>query len=116
MKNNVKGIFYVKKGSFKQSEYLKIEILEDKNLVKYSINDLPKILEVSNDKINIFIERFFRTTINWKEQYINNNFTDGTTWQLKIVFKDNSQKNYLGQNSFPNNFENFNKIKNELLK
>ena len=100
MKNNVKGIFYVKKGSFKQSEYLKIEILEDKNLVKYSINDLPKILEVSNDK----------------EQYINNNFTDGTTWQLKIVFKDNSQKNYLGQNSFPNNFENFNKIKNELLK
>ena len=30
MKNNIKEIFYIKKGSFKQSEYLKIEILENK--------------------------------------------------------------------------------------
>ena len=116
MKNNIKEIFYIKKGSFKQSEYLKIEILENKNLIKYSLNNLSKVIEVNDEKIDIFIERLWRTTINWKEQYINKNFIDGNTWQLKIIFKDNSIKNYLGKNCFPENFENFNKIKNELLK
>ena len=44
MKNNIKEIFYIKKGSFKQSEYLKIEILENKNLIKYSLNNFTSFI------------------------------------------------------------------------
>ena len=116
MKDFIKEILYIKKGSFSQSEYLKIEIHDNKNVVKYSINDTSKIFEVDNKKINVFIERLFRTVDAWDNKYIDNSFIDGSVWQLKIIYKDGYQKSYFGENKSPDNFENFIKIKKELLK
>lgn len=115
MKNFIKEILYIKKGSFNQSEYLKIDIQDNKNIVKYLINDKSKIFEVDDYKINIFTERLNRTIDSWQEKYIDNSVIDGSIWQLSILYKNGFQKNYSGKNIFPGNFNNFNQLKKQLL-
>lgn len=115
MRFNIKEIIYVQKGSFNYNEYLKVELQDFNNIVKYSINEQLKIFELEDDKINIFLERLLRTVASWKEKYIVDNVIDGSIWQLKLIYESGFQKNYYGENLFPNNFNNFNQLKKQLL-
>lgn len=115
MRNKIIEIFFVKKGAFNQSEYFKLEILENKNILKYSINEKSNIFEIDNSKIDVFLDRLIRTIANWENRYVNENVVDGSIWQLKIIFKNNIKWNYSGRNSYPLNFENFIILKNKLL-
>lgn len=115
MKFNIREIIYIQKGSFNYNEYLKIDVQDFKNVVKYSINEQSKIFELEDDKINIFLESLLRTVASWQKKYIVNNVVDGTIWQLKLIYKSGFEKNYYGENLFPNNFNNFNQLKKQLL-
>ena len=89
MINDVKEIIYIKKIMPSSSEYFKLEINDDKNLVKY-MDDRNFIKElniniVSNEIVIEFLSLFFRTIDSWKEEYIDNSVVDGIEWDLKII-------------------------------
>lgn len=52
MKFNIREIIYIQKGSFNYNKYLKIDVQDFKNVVKYSINEQSKIFELEDDKIS----------------------------------------------------------------
>ncbi len=50
----------------------------------------------------------------WKKNYSNNDICDGTQWSLKIKIAGKT-KNCYGSNSYPESFEQFQKILSELV-
>ena len=101
------------------SEYFKLEINDDKNLVKYmdnrKFNKGSNINTVSNKIVIEFLDLFFRTIDSWKEEYIDNSAVDGIEWDLKIIYKNGHEEYYCGKNDFPDNYEILDKLIEKMI-
>lgn len=119
MINDVKEIIYIKKMMPLSSEYFKLEINDDKNLVKYMNNKNftkgPNINTVSSEIVIKFLDLFFRTIDSWKEEYIDNSAVDGIEWDLKIIYKNGHEEYYCGKNDFPDNYEILDKLIEKMI-
>lgn len=121
MIKDISEITFIKKGAFNKADYFQIEILEDKNLLKfidnryYSTMNDPVIKNISDEIVMDFLDKLFRIVDSWNEKYINNNTFDGTKWQLVIKFRDGHSRQYYGKDSYPNNFEALENLKYNII-
>ena len=121
MLTNIKTIIYQKETALAMLEYLKIEILEDKNILEFIDNRYqetignPKSIEIAEDYVERYIDKLFRIIDGWENIYEDNNIIDGISWKLKIIYTDGESEHYIGKNSFPSNFEYLDKIKYEII-
>ena len=122
MLKSIKKIVYYKYSMPGMQECIKIEIREDKNVLEFVDNvysnsiQYPKTVIVSNQLLKYFLDKLLRIIADWKNKYVGEEIIDGTEWNLKIVFIDGNEKEYLGKNAFPYNFEYLNEIKSEFIK
>ena len=118
----IKSIIYEKISSPGLIEYIKIELLDEENILEFVDNMYPSsfnkpiCVTVSDELLNDFIDKLLRTTAEWNTEYYQRNIIDGTEWKLKILLKNNTEKCYAGRNDFPSNFEYLDRLKYELLK
>jgi len=112
---------YEKKAAFSLPEYFKLEIYDNKNVLKYIDNMYPnsiknpQVKNIDDELVMQYFDKLFRIIGDWENKYVNNNIIDGTEWQLQITYKNGKTKHYLGRNSFPDNFEYLDKIKYEII-
>ena len=83
----------------------------EKIQIKYK--DISSI--ISEEKFFKYLEKFFCIIDNWDKEYINTNVIDGNNWKLSIIYSNSDEKEYRGKSSFPNNFEAFERLNQELI-
>ena len=66
-----------------------------------------KIYYVKKEQLEQNFLSILNITYEWHKEYINLSEIDGINWNLEIIFKDNSRKEYYGHGSFPYNFNSF---------
>lgn len=116
MIKEITNIIFTKKDPFSIDDYFEIEMMEDKNIIKWknSINK-QETISISDTYIIRFLDSFFRIIEEWDENYIQINTLDRTQWHLTIKFKNGNNKQYYGSGLYPNNFNAFEKLKKELI-
>ncbi len=98
------------------------EIVFTKNNDKLIIDFLNKkifyqdiIYNIKEDLLKKYLKKFMNITFNWQEEYINNTLLDGQSWEVIILYNDNSFKKYKGHNLTPDNFEVLKRLNDNLL-
>lgn len=89
---------------------LSIDIGE-KIQIKYK--DISSV--ISEEKFFKYLEKFFGIIDNWDKEYINTNVIDVNNWKLSIIYSNGNKKEYRGKSSYPNNFEAFERLNQELI-
>lgn len=70
---------------------------------------------ISKEKTLEYLEKLFCIIDNWDKEYINTNMVDGSSWKLCISYSNGDKKEYRGRSSYPNNFEAFERLNQELI-
>ena len=121
MLTNIKTIIYQKATALAMLEYLKIEILEDKNILEFVDSryretiEKPKSIDIEEDYVESYIDKLFRIIDGWENIYEDNKVIDGVSWKLEIIYMNGENEHYSGKNRLPSNFEYLDKIKYEII-
>ena len=83
----------------------------EKIQIKYK--DISSV--ISEERFFKYLEKFFGIIDNWDKEYINTNVIDGNNWKLSIIYSNGNKKEYRGKSSYPNNFEAFERLNQELI-
>ncbi len=117
MFDNISKIVYKKKSMLPSEEYFEIEVNVEESVIRYNDGsfDNNQIMSVNYEIVMNYFDKLFRIIDSWKEEYINNSIIDGIEWTLQIIYINGLEKQYIGKNGFPNNFEYLDKIKYEII-
>lgn len=93
----------------KNNDKLIIDFLKQKVIYQ----DIIYIIE--KDLLKKYLKNFMNITFNWQKEYINNTLIDGYSWEVLVLFNDDSFKKYKGHNLTPDNFEVLKRLNDNLL-
>ena len=85
--------------------------IREKIQIKYM--DISSI--ISEEKVFEYLKNLFSIIDNWDKEYINTRIIDSNNWKLSIIYSNGNEKEYRGKSSYPNNFEAFERLNQELI-
>lgn len=92
-------------------ETLQIDLGEEKQ-IKY--NNLTNVID--DKQAMKFLTDLFLIIKYWDNEYINTCLMDNNTWSLSIFFTNGTKREYYGKASYPDNYEAFERLINEIIK
>ncbi len=81
--------------------------------IQFISNDISCI--ISEKSTLEYLKNLFYIIDDWELKYVNPEMIDGDNWKLSIIYFNGNKKEYSGKSSFPNNFEAFERLNQELI-
>lgn len=85
--------------------------ISEKVQIKYK--DISSI--ICEKEILEYLINLFCIIDEWNREYINKKNIDGSNWRLSIIYYNGNKEEYVGQSSYPNNFEAFERLNQKLI-
>ena len=77
-------------------------------------NSYPRLVSNNVDVIDALFTRFFSITYTWKQEYIGERVFDGERYLIEVDI-NHKKKKYKIQNKYPENWEEFLSIKENIM-